>query len=999
MASMGHPGISRFAWALGAVCVAAALVRPVHAALTNQYTFNDGTARDSVGGQDGVVVDNTGISRFAGGAIDLTGNDGRSSNQDFTNPATIGAFVDLPNGVFTSAVGVDGQVSLEIWFTVQQQRNWAEVYSFGNSNGGEGSSIGGSAADYVALIPQSGIATPDFRATTHSAANTETPIIGSPTPLPTGSKQHVVLTFDLLDTNGGANPTGTARLYLNNGAPVVAGIATTLDLISDVNNWLGRSPWPDPLFDGTIDEFRIYDDALTAEEVSASFTAGPEASATPTLVIDRTTGAMTIANQSTQNIQLKGYTIASPAGALTPLTWTSIDADNTFDPNGTWTKQTTTSVQLSESVTGGTLDGGSLAASANSGIGTPWLRSPTEDVTFNYTLSDNTTGFGAVQYTGNDGVALGRSDFNADGEVTVADWTTFLSNSFTSFASESNVGAYLKGDLDGDKDNDYRDFLLFKADFIAAQGEAAFAALGAAVPEPGSMVLVALVPAAIFAFGRRRRGARMACNVILAIAAAAVATSAADAWAVIAHRYSFNGNVMDSVGTAHGTIVDGGLQTAAFTDGQLDLSANIGESSNGIFEDAYVDLPNGLITGIATGGTPGALSVELWATISEQHTWQRFVDFGTSNGGEDTSGGGGQSPYFYLAANSGRFNNGLSTEAHEPDGPLREVGVPGPAPIGVQIHLVGTYDQNDVSAGTNGTFTLYNNGALVGTAALPPNLNLSTFTNDNNWIGRSQWPDPVFDGLFNELRLYNHALTASDVGKNTLLGPDATSGDTLKLEVNKNSGAVQLINATTQTLNFDFYRVTSAGNALSAAGWNSLDDQNLGAVDGDDAGTVAGDSPGEGFDQVPGSGAGQLAELFLGASGATINAGQSISLGSAYNTSIFGAADGDLQLTFGLVGGIQIDGTVSYVTGGGGLNGDFDNNGRVDGNDFLRWQRGDGVAPTAANLNLWKANFGAGGASGAAAAVPEPAGVSLALAAAGVGLAMSRRRSSVARKV
>ncbi len=481
--------------------------------------------------------------------------------------------------------------------------------------------------------------------------------------------------------------------------------------------------------------------------------------------------------------------------------------------------------------------------------------------------------------------------------------------------------------------------------------------------------------------------------MILGLPALLAVAAPRDARAVLAHRYSFSGNVQDSVGTAHGTIVDVGAPTATFTGGQLDLSANTGQGSGGITEDAFVDLPNGLITGIATGGTSGALSVELWATISEQHTWQRFVDFGTSNGGEDVSGSGSNAPYFYLAANSGRFNNGLSTEVHEPNGPLREVGVPGPAPIGTQIHLVGTYDQNDVSAGTNGTFKLYNNGALVGAAAIPPNLNLNTYTNDNNWIGRSQWGDPVFDGLFNELRLYNHVLTAGEVGANSILGPDAIGGDVLRLDVNKNTGAVTLVNATTQNLQFDFYRVTSAGNALNSGGWNSLDDQNFGAVDGDDVGTVAGDSPGEGFDQIGASGAGQLAELNLLETGATINAGQMVSLGNAFNTSVFGAGNnGDLQFTFGLVGGIQINGSVSYVTGGGQA-GDFDSDGDVDGADFLVWQRGVGTVHNATTLATWRSNYGAGAAVGAAGAVPEPASLGLVALAAACLVGVARRRA------
>ncbi|WP_148075660.1 hypothetical protein [Bythopirellula goksoeyrii] len=61
-----------------------------------------------------------------------------------------------------------------------------------------------------------------------------------------------------------------------------------------------------------------------------------------------------------------------------------------------------------------------------------------------------------------------------------------------------------------------------------------------------------------------------------------------------------------------------------------------------------------------------------------------------------------------------------------------------------------------------------------------------------------------------------------------------------------------------------------------------------------------------------------------------------------------------------------------------GLLGDFDNDGDVDGRDFLHWQRGDspngvsGVSVSAADLTDWQGNYGAPPLT-AVVAVPEPA--------------------------
>jgi hypothetical protein len=66
-------------------------------------------------------------------------------------------------------------------------------------------------------------------------------------------------------------PSG-GSLYVN-GALVGANTAMTLrpaDLGNTPNNWIGRSQFSrDPFFDGSIDDFRVYDRALSPAEVQA----------------------------------------------------------------------------------------------------------------------------------------------------------------------------------------------------------------------------------------------------------------------------------------------------------------------------------------------------------------------------------------------------------------------------------------------------------------------------------------------------------------------------------------------------------------------------------------------------------------------------------------------------------------------------------------------------------------------------------------------------------
>jgi hypothetical protein len=245
----------------------------------------------------------------------------------------------------------------------------------------------------------------------------------------------------------------------------------------------------------------------------------------------------------------------------------------------------------------------------------------------------------------------------------------------------------------------------------------------------------------------------------------------------LVHRYSFTGNANDSVGTAHGTVVDPGAPTAVFAGGRLDLSANVGNGSEVIAEDAYVNLPNGIISAAANGGVPGQLTTELWARSSENRNWAALFSAGTSNGGEDIANGGNSSDYIQLIPRNGVGGNNRLRQTTHRDDVGAEGFVDGPTEMSTvaDTHIVSVFDQ---SGGLPGTVTMYVNGVLAGSAPIAGNaapngfLNLGTMPDNNNWLGRSQWNDPVFDGSYNEFRVYNHALSAADVVRNFALGPD-----------------------------------------------------------------------------------------------------------------------------------------------------------------------------------------------------------------------------------
>ena len=104
-----------------------------------------------------------------------------------------------------------------------------------------------------------------------------------------------------------------------------------------------------------------------------------------------------------------------------------------------------------------------------------------------------------------------RSDFNLNGTIDTSDYLILRANHLATLAGTLHIDTFALGDINGDLLNNYQDFRLFKADFIAANGAAAFANLMAdfgAVPEPGTLGLLTLGVVAGVLASRRKRVAK-----------------------------------------------------------------------------------------------------------------------------------------------------------------------------------------------------------------------------------------------------------------------------------------------------------------------------------------------------------------------------------------------------------------------------------------------------------------------------------------------------------
>jgi hypothetical protein len=223
----------------------------------------------------------------------------------------------------------------------------------------------------------------------------------------------------------------------------------------------------------------------------------------------------------------------------------------------------------------------------------------------------------------------------------------------------------------------------------------------------------------------------------------------------LAHRYSFTTDASDSVGGANGTLMNG----ATIVGGAVVLASGANNSADPGVQ--YVDLPNNLVQNLTT------ITIESWVTDNGSRNWARIWDLGDSAGGEDVSGTG--SRYMFLSLPSGNNGGDLMGDIHISDRAGGDFAVEWTGqrpPVGAKSHIVYANDA------AHHTGWLYVNGALVAI-----NTNMTLVPADigptvNDWLGRSQYNDPMFSGSIDEFRIWNGSLTALQVAINAAAGPN-----------------------------------------------------------------------------------------------------------------------------------------------------------------------------------------------------------------------------------
>jgi Concanavalin A-like lectin/glucanases superfamily len=228
--------------------------------LMHRYSFAADTS-DSVGG--------------AAWAGTLNGNASVSGGQllipNITSTAPATNYLQLPAGILTNStdgIGTnfnDPAVTIEAWTTLApSQWTWANLFDFGvqDSAGQDAYSIstcvhaGNPANNTIAAISDS------------DNANGHRQQLAIPQVLDGNTNMHVAVVFN--------PPAGYLAIYTN-GVLMGKNTSVTISMagVQGIRNLIGADNWPDPGLNGSVDEFRVWNGALSSQEIALSDAAGP----------------------------------------------------------------------------------------------------------------------------------------------------------------------------------------------------------------------------------------------------------------------------------------------------------------------------------------------------------------------------------------------------------------------------------------------------------------------------------------------------------------------------------------------------------------------------------------------------------------------------------------------------------------------------------------------------------------------------------------------------
>ena len=212
----------------------------------------------------------------------------------------------------------------------------------------------------------------------------------------------------------------------------------------------------------------------------------------------------------------------------------------------------------------------------------------------------------------------------------------------------------------------------------------------------------------------------------------------------LVHRWSFDGDLTDSVGGQTGVSLGG----ITFAGGKMSMmGGNKGTSG--------VDLGADILP------KAGPVTLEFWMTIDRGLAWSKAVSIGS-----------GESNYIILTGctekQDGNTSLGISGFMTGND------QATGFAERGREYHYAITWEPDGVSGMfVTATRRDATTGELLGVyRGYNENFRIASIDQQHGYLGRTFWVDPDLAGSFSEMRVWNRALTMSQLRTSAQCGPD-----------------------------------------------------------------------------------------------------------------------------------------------------------------------------------------------------------------------------------
>ena len=777
---------------------------------------------------------------------------------------------------------------------------------------------------------------------------------------------HAVSKFMVTDASNPSNLRGDIHLALNGTTHIYRGAVKTSQG-DDLNRVIGVGHHPTA--GTTVNNNDDFDGLIYQPKVWLGYDLDPTLPAFK-VEINRNSGAVTLRNAGPA-LSITGYALRASKGTLNASgVWQS-----QAEVNSNWVELEESDEELAEA----TLTAQALGVNQTLALGNVGRINPFNDLSAEILLADGTVINGYVEYTG---TAEKFADLNFDGTIDVADYGLLNASLFAQHTTLTGYQAYQAGDLDGDADTDEVDFIAFKRAFIADNPGGA-AAAGFAIPEPATWCMGAMAAFALLARNKNMRSMKSAIvpSVLAIFASLASVASAAtpvffyDATGIAPGAIAANAPISDLSGAGNNGFIKH-LDVATSTDVPAGFT---GQSFNFIGSGGMVSTNAAQLINNAAVVANGGFIMEAWfkhadtpgsgtGKVIDYGGFER-IQFGSSTSGEHkidfrmsntTHTVGGQAPNMddnqwhyalaeFVVTDGTNLANVLGEMRITLDG-FQQVKVDG-----------GKTNAGDIAGGGTPTSTIAigNRPTVTAAGAVSSGDNLEGLVfQPKTWLGKIE--------------------------------------DSLRLQVNTTTGAVTMRHINNLDIpgasrfgrDIDLYKITSAGQALSTSGWNSLDDQNFGGGSAAAGGDFDGDGDSDGGDFLRWQRT--LGSSVPGGTAADANGNGTI---DASDLNTWKANFGDTGIAGGGASWAEAGAASSGVVGESFLTGSslFDGSDSVAlGNLFNTAMPQDLVftyhVAGESHFRTGKVEY----VSGAATAVPEPTGLSL--GACGLAALVVRRR-------